>query len=168
MNATQFPAALDDIGRRFDSEPLTEAMEACHDHVVDGIRDSFVNGIGPDGEIWPARKDKATHPLLNMTGELMDAYTGGAGHVRRIGYREMQVGAEKADTGSRAGLFVHQYGATIYPKIKPFLVFFMEGIGWIFAKKVTIPARPVGITSEAKDACRETISEAVLERVFRR
>lgn len=166
ITAEQFPALLSDVGRRLENEPLTEAMEACHDHVVEGIRDSFVNGIGPDGEIWAPRKDKATHSLLNMTGELMDAYTGGTGHVKEVGYREVRIGASKAESGSLAGLFVHQFGATIYPRVKKFLTFFMVGWGWINAKSVTVPARPVGITLEAENACRETISEAVREKVF--
>lgn len=170
MNAAEFSAAVEAMSRDLEAAPLTEAMERCHDHVAGGIRDCFQEGIGPDGEIWPKRVDKATHSLLRKSGALEAAWTeeGAPGHVKRIGYREMQIGVQKAAEGSLAGAMVHQYGATIYPKVKKFLVFMLEGIGLVFAKKVTIPARPVGPTDEAIGNCRAEIGDAVRAEVFRR
>lgn len=168
MNATEFPAVLDRMAVDFDRLPLTDALDDCHEHIVEGIRYMFETQTGPDGEAWPRRGDRATHPTLNRTGELFRAATGGAGHVHRTGYRELVVGVEKAESGSRAGAAVHQYGATIYPRNKLFLVFMVDGI-LRFARKVTIPARPyIGATTEAIGKCYDSISDAVIAGVFGR
>lgn len=169
MDATTFPQAVDGMAVDLERAPLTDAMEACHGHLTDGFRQHFAEGIGPNGEVWPRRKDKATHPLLNLKGDLLRAAIGtGPGHVKRIGHREITTGVQKMDFGSLRGAFVHQYGAVIVPRVKKFLVFMVDGV-LRFAKKVTIPARPfIGASSETIDNCREEISEAVLDKVFRR
>jgi hypothetical protein len=167
MTPDQFTNRISDIGQRFEREPLTDVMDECHTALVDGSRYMFANAVGPDGEVWPQRRlGTSRHPLLNQTGELYAAATGGAGHVHRTGYREVIYGVQKAASGSRAGAAVHQYGATIVPRFKKFLSFVVDGIRY-FAKKVVIPARPyIGCSSETRDICRETIAEGFREKVF--
>ena len=168
MNATEFPATLDRMATAFESAAIDpSAMDECHKHLVQGIASMFDGKHGPDGDPWPARREvKKTHPLLNESGALRAAATGGAGHVKEIYPRDLVVGVSKQSTGSLAGAAIHQYGGTIEPRNKPFLVFQLNG-ELVFAKKVTIPARPyLGATLEAIDACRETISEAIKRDVF--
>jgi phage gpG-like protein len=169
MTPTEFANTMTDTARRFDSEPLTAAMQSCYEHAMEGERYMFANQLGPDGEVWPRRRfGSSQHPVLNQTGALMAAATGGGGSVTRIGYRSMEFGVQVGSEGSLAGARVHQYGATIYPRVKKFLSFVIDGVRF-FCRKVTIPARPyIGMSIETRDQCRETISEAVLERVFQR
>lgn len=168
MTPDQFTNRISDIGRRFESEPLTEVMDECHTALVDGSRYMFANAVGPNGQIWPSRRmGRSQHPLLNQSGELYAAATGGAGHVHRTGYREVIYGVQKAGSGSRAGAAVHQYGATIVPRFKKMLSFVVDGIRY-FAKKVVIPARPyIGCSSETRDICREIVAEGFHEKVFK-
>lgn len=167
MKIEEFPARIDAMASGFENKPLDSVMEKCHSHLVEGIASCFDGKQGPDGEIWPARMEiKKTHPLMNESGALRAAATGGAGHIKEVYPRAVVTGVRKADTGSLAGAAIHQYGGTIYPRNKPFLVFQLNG-ELVFAKKVTIPARPyLGATLDAIDACREDISEAFLNGVF--
>lgn len=168
MNPSAFGSRLDACLRRFESEPLTDVMDECYVQAMEGERYMFQTGTAPDGEVWPRRVGKATHPLLNLSGQLAAAAQGGPGSVREIGYRELRWGVKKTASGSLAGALVHQYGATIYPKVKKYLSFVIDGIR-VFARKVTIPARPyIGLPLEFKENCREIIGQGVHEKVFQR
>lgn len=167
MRAEEFPATIDRMSNGFETKPLDSVMERCHGHLVEGIASCFDGKHGPDGEIWPARMEvKKTHPLMHETGTLRAAATGGAGHIKEVYPRSVVTGVRKEEKGSLAGAAIHQYGGTIYPRNKPYLVFQLNG-ELVFAKKVTIPARPyIGATLEAIDACREDISEAFIRELF--
>ena len=171
MNATAFPAHIESVGRRLETVSFSGAMEECHAQAMDGEREIFRNQMSPEGEVWPsraARSGSSNHPLLNLSGALMAAATGGAGSVREVGDRYCVFGVRKAGSGSLAGAAVHQYGATIRPRFKKFLSWVADGVRH-FAKQVTIPRRKyIGLSQEKKEVCREIIAQEGREKVFGR
>jgi phage gpG-like protein len=168
MYVEEFAQYCDEVTRDFESKPLPGLMRECHAIFLEGERDIFANQVAPDGEAWAARKDSAGHPLLNLSGALMAAATGGPGHVVRLEGRSMEAGVQKASEGSLAGAGVHQYGATIVPKRKKFLSFVVDGVRR-FAKKVFIPARPyVGANYETQTRMADVVTEGFREEVFDR
>lgn len=90
-------------------------------------------GPGPDGEAWPPNLEGT--PILFRTGRhLHDS----------IASSSSGAGGEWGAAWEFA--HVHQYGATITPKDAARLAFTIGGAK-VFAKKVTIPARPfVGVS----------------------
>lgn len=97
--------------------------------LVNRIRLGFKTGIDPWGSPWAKLKFRQGQPLRD-TGRL-----------------NRSIVAKADATGVTVGTNVeharvHQYGATIVPKTKSRLVFPGPGGKLIFAKKVTIPARP--------------------------
>ncbi len=84
------------------------------DEVRAGIRENFASESGPDGESWPARKVKGDdHALLQDTGALMQAATGGTGNVTNVTARELSTGVDKGGGGGGipgAGAHQHGYG----------------------------------------------------------
>lgn len=103
-------------------------------------------GPGPDGEAWPPNLEGA--PILFRTGRhLHDSIASSA----------------SGDGGEWGAAWefahVHQYGATIVPKDAPRLAFMLGGKS-VFAKKVTIPARPfVGVSGEDAQEIRELVTD---------
>ena len=96
--------------------------------VVAGIRETFDKSVDPNtGQKWAALKSRAGKPLVN------------SGRLRRsIHYLARQNGITVGTNFAYA--HVHQWGMTIRPRTKPFLVFEVFGVV-VRAKKVNIPAR---------------------------
>jgi phage gpG-like protein len=90
----------------------------------------FKLGIDPWGSPWAALKIRKGQPLRD-TGLLQ----------RSITYKPDQTGVT-IGTNQMPRAAVHQFGAVIKPKNAKQLVFPGPGGRLIFAKKVTIPARP--------------------------
>lgn len=114
------------------------------DEVRGGIRENFASESGPDGESWPARKARGDgHPLLQDTGALMQAATGGSGNVTNVTARELSTGVDKGVVqGGIPGAGAHQYG---YGKI---------------------PARPyLGASEQRLDAAGEAIADRGFELI---
>ena len=97
--------------------------------MVNRIRLCFKLGIDPWGNPWQALKLRKGQPLRD-TGRLNRSI------VSSVDATGVTVGTNVKYAP------VHQFGATIVPKNKPRLVFKGPGGKLIFAKKVTIPARP--------------------------
>ena len=169
MQATDFDRYIDECERRLESESLRPVMEECLEQGLAGERYMFQTQTAPDGEVWPRRTHGTSqHPILNLTGALMAAATGGPGSVREVGDRYCVWGVRKQAFGSLAGAKVHQYGAVIRPRVKRLLSWVTDGVRY-FAKQVTIPARPyVGLPLEYKENCREIIGQGTHEKVFQR
>lgn len=166
IEAEKFPGYLSFVHSQTNSAQLTESLEACYTAAMAGEARIFASQQGPNGEIWPPRKSGGTHPLLDLTGELRGAATGGAGSVKRIDGRELTFGVEIGGDGSRRGAAVHQYGATIFPKVKKFLAFMVNGV-LVLARKVVIPARPyVGLDQQAREDCAAAIAVHGRREVF--
>jgi phage virion morphogenesis protein len=97
--------------------------------LVNRIRLCFKLGIDPWGNPWQALKFRKGQPLRD-TGRLNRSI------VSKVDAIGVTVGTNLIYAP------VHQFGATIVPKNKPRLVFPGPNGNLIFAKKVTIPARP--------------------------
>lgn len=162
--AAEFLRQGEDFGRK-----LAPAMTQCEVIVHAGIADCFARQGGPEGEVWPPRKDPAgKHPLLDESGALKAAATGkGPGAVTRIADDSLEIGVDASvEQGGLPGAFVHQFGATIRPVSKLFLSW-VDPLGQrIFAKQVTIPARPyLGFSVDTADRCCEVLADGALEQL---
>lgn len=100
----------------------------------------------PDGTSWAPNLREGD--ILVETGQHL---------LASIGWT---ASAEQAEWGAAwEYAHVHQYGATIKPTDKARLVFSMGG-ATIFAKQVTIPARPfVGLSSENEQEIIDTVTD---------
>lgn len=97
--------------------------------LVNRIRLCFKLGVDPWGTPWQALRFRKGQPLRD-TGRLNRSI------VSRVDPTGVTVGTNLVYAP------VHQFGATIVPKNKPLLVFKGPNGKLVFAKKVTIPARP--------------------------
>ena len=169
MNVADFAAYLDGIGTHLASGALPNTLEKCYATIIEGEKQIFADKVGPDGEMWTERQERVeTHPLMNKTGALMAAATGGPGHVKRIGDREVIAGVQKGTSGSLAGAAIHQYGGTIRAVRANFLRFRLNG-KWVMTKQVKIPARPyIGINPETHSKLYDDIGDGVMAEVFHR
>ncbi|KPN64257.1 Mu-like prophage protein gpG [Aliiroseovarius crassostreae] len=105
--------------------------------------------IGPNGELWPHNR-KASAPLYE-TGALHDSidYVVGAG--------EIKVGSPLIYAA------IHHFGGVIKPKKAKFLRF-MAGNKAIYAKSVTIPARPyIGVSPDNAAEIEGVVTDFVQE-----
>lgn len=93
------------------------------------IRLCFKLGVDPWGNPWQALKFRKGQPLRD-TGRLNRSI------VSRVDGSGVTVGTNVQYAP------VHQFGATIVPKNKPWLVFPGPAGKLVFAKKVVVPARP--------------------------
>ena len=91
---------------------------------------------GPDSEKWAPRKEDGEEALFRTGHNLFDTI-------------DYEIGLNRAEIGTGfVGARIHQFGGVITPKNGQALHFNMGGKS-VFAKKVTIPARPfMGLSSE--------------------
>lgn len=109
---------------------LSPAMRELGHEFSELSRLSFAESRSPNGQPWQPLRFRAGQPLLD-TGKLRNS----------IASRAHKVSVEIGTSERYAG--VHQRGATIRPKRGKFLVFTPRGFAHpIFARQVTIPARP--------------------------
>lgn len=146
------------------ADDLSEPLRAAGSVLTDNIDRRFATGKGPGGIPWPpsgrakfeARpggftkagkrgKTKAAigkigpnqSRTLVRTGALRDSITDS------VGRNQVEVGVQNpAPGGAQVYAAVHQFGATITAKNKPFLAFVGADGAMVFTKQVTIPARP--------------------------
>lgn len=144
----ELDAAVSEAG-----ENNTPALESCEMIIRASVEENFQTATTARGEAWPERKDpKPTHPLLILEGELMAAATAkGAGASMTISDgKVLEISMDSGPTGtSRAGIRRHEFGDE-------------EIMG-----KPGIRARPYfGVSSEAADACADTVADAVVEQLL--
>lgn len=111
-----------------------EQLEDLHRRIgaalVSNVQLGFKAGASPDGQAWAPLKIRKGQPLRD-TGRLRSS-----------------INAQADDSGVTVGTnvdyaAVHQFGTTIKPKKQGGRLVFAGGSGGlIFAKQVTIPARP--------------------------
>lgn len=105
-------------------------LDRIGNDLTEEVRLGFANGRGPNGEVWPAPKFRKGQPLRD-TGRLMNSIT------HRTGPDYIEIGTSVKYAA------IQQFGGTIRPKRGKFLVFKPKGsANPIFAREVTIPARP--------------------------
>jgi phage gpG-like protein len=128
----------------FDAGPLvTEIAQLGENQTRKRIESG---GPGPDGTKWPPNKEGT--PILYRTGQ----------HLHD------SIASSSSGTSGEWGAawefaHVHQEGAVITPKSAGRLAF-MLGDKRVFAKKVTIPARPpVGVSTEDAEEIKELVTD---------
>jgi phage gpG-like protein len=91
---------------------LTPLFDVARATIIGAIRGNFDRQTSPSGSAWPPRKDPASgdHPLLNKTGALMSAATGGDINEVRGDTLEIGVDANAGAVGSIRGAAAHNYG----------------------------------------------------------
>lgn len=128
----------------FDAAPLVQEIVQLGENQTRKRIES--GGPGPDGAKWPPNKEGT--PILFRTGRhLHDSIASSASGTSG----EWGAAWEFAH--------VHQEGAVITPKSAGRLVF-MLGDKRVFAKKVTIPARPfVGVSAEDAEEIKALVTD---------
>lgn len=128
----------------FDAAPLVEEIVQLGENQTRKRIES--GGPGPDGTKWPPNKEGT--PILFRTGRhLHDSIASSSS------------GASGKWGAAWEFAHVHQEGAVIMPKSAGRLVF-MLGDKRVFAKKVTIPARPfVGVSAEDAEEIKELVTD---------
>lgn len=119
-------------------------LEVAGAILENSTRDRFRTQQGPGGVPWPpSRRAQAQGGLtLIDKGGLLASIT-----HEVVGDR-LEVGVI-AKTRSAKFSYVHQFGATITPKRGPFLIFRGADGHMVFARSVTIPARPfIGVDEQ--------------------
>lgn len=135
------------LARLGNQQVLAAAARELGDESLRLVQDGFERGRSPHGQKWRRPRGRpGGRPLLD-TGRLRASIT-----TRTRGRMGFEIG-----TNAIYGA-VHQYGATIRPKRAKYLAFRTGGVrggktqrrggklgkgeSWVFAKQVTIPARP--------------------------
>lgn len=81
--------------------------------------------------VWPARKSGGKHPLLKLSGTLWRSIA-----IKGLTNHSVTVGSDRVYAA------IHQFGGTILPKKPGGRLAFKIGGQTVFARKVTVPARP--------------------------
>jgi phage gpG-like protein len=135
-------------------ENLTPVLELSGSVLQQSVRDRFDSGRGPNGIPWPqtGRTKAAALPKKGARGKnkfgprhggkpLVDKGNMLGDLGQEVEGKTLRVGIQALHTSSRYA-YVHQFGATIHAKGDGFMVFTGADGGLVFAKEVTIPARP--------------------------
>lgn len=138
--------AIDRAARGLSGADRTLMLSDIGEYVERATRERAAQEIAPDGTPWTAlsprykaykSKRRPAAGILRLDNHMLrDELT-------------HQVDGDTVAVGTRVKYgAVHQFGATITPKKGPALVF--EGLdGLVFAKRVTVPARPwLGLSAE--------------------
>jgi len=136
FNSAALDAKIKEVGTH--SPQMAKALLAFARVLRTRIQLGFRLGKAPDGSSWAKLKWRAGQPLKDR-GILYASF-----QARPDG-DSVLVGSNLHLPNSTSSLgAVHQYGMTIKPKKGPYLVFpGPNGNGMVFAKQVTIPARPM-------------------------
>lgn len=135
VNAEAVKAKFTELGTN--SPTTLRALDAFARVLRTRIQLAFRSQKSPYGTTWAPLKYRTGQALRN-TGRLY-----GSIQVRRDGDGVVVGTNLKVPNGPQSLGAVHQFGAVIKPKKGPFLVFAIPGRkGLVFARQVTIPARP--------------------------
>ena len=107
MTPTEFVSMVRAIPSRMRLAAPLEAMAAVVPEIHGSVERNFSRQVDRDGNAWPPRKDDLPHPLLFLTGDLMDAATGGLGSFVRYTESTLEMGV-RHDFIPYAN--THQYG----------------------------------------------------------
>ena len=136
------------LDRIEDQEQLLDEIGAAMEF---SVLERFRLEVGPDNVPWtPTRRGVSI--LKGSPPQLMSSIT------RRTSRDRVAVGTDKVYAA------IHQFGGTIRPKSGDFLVFRGAGGELVFAREVTIPARPyLGIDQADEREIEETIRDFIAE-----
>ena len=142
-----------------DMQPL---MRNIGETLLNSTRERFKDEESPDGATWEPLsaitkkiKKKNQDKVLTQDGHLAGQLT------YRANPKYVEIGS------TRIYASVHQFGATIKPKNGAALVFGPEG-GKIYARSVTIPARPyLGVSSEDRTTIVDAVNDYLKQQLPR-
>ena len=118
-------------------QSITPAMNVVGRKIKTRVQLGFRSGASPWGTKWaPLSKLTRTGQPLRNTGHLLNSI------ATRVRGNSVEIGTNLQAEGGVKFPAVHQYGATIYPVKAKRLRWMHPGGFPVFAKKVTIPARP--------------------------
>lgn len=141
----------------------TPVMRAIGVGLVEGVHTRFEQGVDPDGAAW-APLNPGYAAIKKGPGILRESGMRGGllGSITFIASADtVQVGTNKIYAA------VHQFGATIVPRLASHLRFWMAG-GLVEADSVTIPARPIlGVSADDARMTEETVVDALDRAVSR-
>lgn len=131
---------------------LRPAMASIGRKLKSNVQLGFRAGIDPYGRPWKDPKGRDGEPLVD-SGRLRDSIDYDAGDD------QVTIGTNVRYAG------VHQFGATIHAKNKPYLMFRM-GQRWVRKKQVTIPQRMFlptdGLPEDWRDDVLDVLSRHLL------
>ncbi len=143
--------ALDGLGR------TDELMAALGELVVSQTMRNFQLEQAPDGTKW-----KKSRRAVLQGGKTLQKEGMRGGLMGSITYKVGSGGTEVYIGSNKPYAAIHQCGGKIRPKNKKFLVFPGADGDTVFAKEVTIPARPyIGLNQEIEDEAREIMKEFI-------
>lgn len=140
-----FGDSLDQVG---DSAQLLDEIGAV---IEFSVSERFRQEVGPDGVPWtPTRRGVSI--LKGSPPQLMSSI------ARDVSRDQVAVGTNKIYAA------IHQDGGVIHPKSGDFLVFQGAGGETVFAREVTIPARPfLGIDEADEREIQQTVQDFMSE-----
>lgn len=96
MSPEQFAQMLEDASDYCDSGEFEDALRETLPVFTDGFDQNFHRAEDSSGVPWPPRKDKKPHPLLVLSGALIESArdTGGAGNIHQVSGRLATLGID--------------------------------------------------------------------------
>ena len=123
MNAYEFAGRLREVAREVANIDHSEALEDCVPVVYRSVDGNYAKKVDSDGVVWKRRKDNLPHPLLNKTGKMKKASTGGDGALLRIQRKRVQMGIKNE---SIHYAWYHQFGSK-YGRIPRRRYYYLNG-----------------------------------------
>lgn len=131
-------------------EPLHARIGAA---ILSQVQLGFRAGRAPTGEAWAPLKSRSGQPLRD-TGRLRNSI------IPKADSEGVTVGTNVSYAA------VHQFGATIRPKNKPFLMFKTGDGRFVRTKKVVVPARPfLPIDANGQASLPRSYETAIVNRI---
>jgi len=151
LNAAELADTIDGLAALMRApEPV---MGVIGEALISSTQERQRRAVAPDGSAWPALNpayaaSKAGSEMLRESGQLMSL-------SRRASGRTVVVGTNAPYAAT------HQFGATIKPKKGKRLKFRLGRIS-VFARSVTIPARPfLGVSQEDREEIVEIFRDHI-------
>lgn len=118
IRAQDMPAVMAEWSQAIHAASYETALRECLPILHEDFEDHFLQATGYYGS-WAPRKDDKPHPLLILTGALIEAArdTGNPGNISTVGPRELETGVN-VGVVKYAGFL--QYGTQYMPP-RPFI-----------------------------------------------
>lgn len=143
---------------------MTPALNVVGRTIADRIRLGFKFSRSPYGEPWEPLHIRAGQPLRN-SGRFQASIVPRVGGTGSEQYVEVGTNFGPLSRGGSIAR-VHQYGAVIKPRQAKFLRF-MGSNGYVFSKRVVIPARPFMPIKGNEFVLPDTWAKAVIQQLKR-
>lgn len=92
LSVPEFISLLQSIPAKIGTMNHSPALEAATPEVFRSVQKNYGRQVDGDGNAWPPRKDSLPHPLLILSGQMLDASTGGLGSFVRYSRKGSELG----------------------------------------------------------------------------